>query len=176
MYIYGVDREQARYLKENFATASARYADVNDTLEVRVNSNEVVTINQEDITKVVESRIVELLKLAKNQINNLTNRKISYIIVTGGITELTGFNTVVENTLGINASILNDNMMGIRNNKFSSAAGIIKYFDKKMELKDKTYSMFDNDQIDTMMNFTNGNMVSLDEIFTSNVDDYFDRN
>ena len=172
IYIYGVDRQEARYLKENFAVASVRYADVNDTIDVKINDNESVTINQEDLTKVVESRISELLKLAKNQINNLTNRKISYIIVTGGITGLVGFNTVVENTLGINASVLNDNIMGIRNNKFSSAAGIIKYFDKKMDLRDKTYSMFDNDQVNTMMEFTNGNMVSLDEESTSDVDDY----
>ncbi|MBE6150912.1 MAG: cell division protein FtsA [Firmicutes bacterium] len=162
-YIYGVSLEKARELKENFAVCSTRYADVNDTIEVQISDNEMVTINQEDITKVVESRIVELLKLSKNQINNLTNRKISYIIVTGGITELTGFGSVVENTLGINASISNDTIMGIRNNKFSSAAGVIKYFDKKMELRDKVYSMFDKNQIDSMMNFDSGNMVPLEE-------------
>lgn len=176
MYVYGVDKLQARYLKENFAVCSTRYADVNDTLDVQINDNEMITINQEDITKVVESRIIELLKLSKKQINSLTNRKISYIIVTGGITELTGFNTLVENTLGINASTLNGNIMGIRNNKFSSAAGIIKYFDKKMELKDKIYSMFDKNQIDSMMSFDNGNMVPFEEVSTSSVEDYFTGN
>ena len=162
-YIYGVSLDKARELKENFAVCSTRYADVNDTIDVQISDNEMVSINQEDITKVVESRVVELLKLSKNQINNLTNRKISYIIVTGGITELTGFSSVVENTLGINASISNDTIMGIRNNKFSSAAGVIKYFDKKMELRDKVYSMFDKNQIDSMMNFDSGNMVPLEE-------------
>lgn len=176
MYIYGVDENQARYLKENFAVSSVRYADINETLEVKVNDNEMITINQEEITKVVESRLLELLKLAKNQINNLTNRKISYIIVTGGITELTGFNSVVENTLGINASTLNDNIIGIRNNKFSSAAGIIKYFDKKMELRDKVYSMFDKNQTDSMMNFDNGNMVPFEEETTIRDEEYFTGN
>jgi len=175
-YIYGVDSKQARYLKENFAVCSTKYSDVNDAVDIQINDNEVVTINQEDITKVVESRVVEILKLAKKQINNLTNRKISYIIVTGGITELTGFNSVVENTLGINASTLSESIMGIRNNKFSSAAGIIKYFDKKMELRDKIYSMFDKNQINSMMDFDNGNMVPLKEVSTSNVDDYFTSN
>ncbi len=164
IYIYNVDREQARFLKENFAVASTRYADVNDTLEVNLSDNEVITVNQEEVTKVVEARIIELLKLAKNQINNLTNRKISYIIVTGGITELTGFNAVVENTLGINAYVLNNNIMGIRNNKFSSAAGVVKYFDKKMKMRDKTYSMFDRDQVEKMMSFENGNMIPLEDV------------
>ena len=176
MYIYGVNEEQARYLKENFAVSSTRYADINETIDIKLSDNEMITINQEDITKVVESRVVELLKLAKNQINNLTNRKISYIIVTGGITELTGFSSVVENTLGINATTLNDNIIGIRNNKFSSAAGIIKYFDKKMELRDKVFSMFDKNQIDSMMNFDNGNMVPFEEDSTSNVENDFSSN
>lgn len=176
MYIYGVNEEQARYLKENFAVSSTRYADINETIDIKLSDNEMITINQEDITKVVESRVVELLKLAKNQINNLTNRKISYIIVTGGITELTGFGSVVENTLGINATTLNDNIIGIRNNKFSSAAGIIKYFDKKMELRDKVFSMFDKNQIDSMMNFDNGNMVPFEEDSTSNVENDFSSN
>lgn len=176
MYIYGVNEDQARYLKENFAVSSTRYADVNETIDIKLSDNEMITINQEDITKVVESRVVELLKLAKNQINNLTNRKISYIIVTGGITELTGFGSVVENTLGINATTLSDNIIGIRNNKFSSAAGIIKYFDKKMELRDKVFSMFDKNQIDSMMNFDNGNMVPFEEDSTSNVENDFSSN
>ncbi len=163
VYIYGLDYSQAHYLKENFVTASTSYSDVNETIDVEISDNETKVINQEEITKVVESRIVELLKLAKNQINNLTNRKISYIIVTGGITELTGFNAVVENTLGINASILNSNIMGIRNNKFSSAAGIIKYFNDKMMLIDKTYSMFDKNQVDTIMRFNNDTEFPLEQ-------------
>ena len=174
-YVYGIDLKQARNLKENFAVCSTRYADINDTIEVPISDNEVVTINQEDITKVVESRVEELLKLAKKQINSLTNRKISYIIVTGGITELTGFNSVVESTLGINASVINDSIMGIRNNRFSSAAGIIKYFDKKMELRDKIFSMFDKEQISNMMSFNNGNMVPLDGINISD-EEYFTSN
>ncbi len=170
MYIYGVSSKDARYLKENFAVSSSRYADVNETVDIKISDNEMVTINQDDLAKVVESRIEELLKLSKKLINSLTNRKISYIIVTGGITELTGFNSVVENTLGISASTLNDNIIGIWNYKFSSAAGIIKYFDKKMELRDKIYSMFDNNQIVSMMDYDNGNMVPFEEDSTDDVE------
>lgn len=176
MYVYGINERDARYLKENFAVSSTRYADVNETIDIKISDNEMVTINQEDLAKVVESRIEELLKLSKKLINSLTNRKISYIIVTGGITELTGFSSVVENTLGISASTLNDNIIGIRNNKFSSAAGIIKYFDKKMELRDKIYSMFDNSQIVSMMNYDNGNMVPFEEDTADEVEEYFTSN
>ncbi len=154
MYVYGVDRKTARYLKEKFAVGSTKYSDQNDSIEVEVNENEKVTISQEDITKVVEARIIELLKLSKNQINNLTNRKISYIIVTGGIANIPGFNNLVENVLGISAYVINSNIIGIRNNKFTTAAGLIKYYDNKMKLRDKNYSMFSNEQIDVLMSYT----------------------
>ena len=150
-YIYGVDLNVAKELKEKFAVCSRRYADINDTLEINLNENEKIAINQYEITEVVESRVVELLKLAKKQINDLTKRKISYIIVTGGISELTGFSYVVENILGINASTLNMTTIGIRNNKYSSAIGIIKYFHDKMSLRNKDITMIDQDKIDELM-------------------------
>ena len=175
LYMYGVDLEQARFLKENFALSMSKDADANDTIELELNSGEILTLNQKDVTRIVEARIVELLKLAKKEINNLTNRKISYIIVTGGITGLTGFSTVLEKALGMEAYVLNANIMGIRNNKFSSAAGIIKYYDKKMDLIEKKYSMFSKEQVNTMMAFSNGNMVPLDE-GTSTNDNYVNNN
>ena len=127
-YVYGVDLTTSRTLKENFAVCSRRYADANDVLEIETKNGDRVIVNQYEISEIVESRVVELLKLAKKVINNLTKRKISYIIVTGGISELIGFSYVVENTLGINASTLNITTIGIRNNKYSSASGIIKYY------------------------------------------------
>ena len=86
-YVYGVDLTTSRTLKENFAVCSRRYADVNDVLEIETKNGDKVIINQYEISEIVESRVVELLKLAKKQINNLTKRKISNIIVTGGISE-----------------------------------------------------------------------------------------
>lgn len=150
-YIYGIDLATARDLKENFSVSSRKYADSNDNIELTLNKEETIKINQYELSEIVEARISELLKLAKKSINNLTNRKISYIIVTGGITELTGFGYVVENVLGINASTLNITTLGIRNNKYSTAMGIIKYFHEKLKLRDINYSMFDEDKLDSLM-------------------------
>lgn len=141
-YVYHVDKRTARYLKENFAVSNKRYADVNDTIEVMTKNGEKLTLNQLELSEVVEARITEILRLAKKQINILTNREISYIIITGGISELAGFQYVLDNVLGRDANTLNITTMGIRNNKYSSAAGITKYFHEKLELRGKSYSMF----------------------------------
>ncbi len=172
-YVYGVDLATSRTLKENFAVCSRRYADVNDVLEVETKTGDRVIINQYEISEIVESRVVELLKLAKKEINNLTKRKISYIIVTGGITELTGFSYVVENTLGINASTLNITTIGIRSNKYSSVAGIIKYYHEKMKFRDKEASMFDADEINEMLNNKKSIKKTTNDTIVSKVFGYF---
>ena len=151
-YVYGLDLLSSKNLKENFAVACRRYADINDVKEVAKKDNSKIMINQYELTEIVEARLVELLKLAKKELNHLTKRKISYIIVTGGITELSGFNYVIENVLGINATCMNITTMGIRNNKFSTCAGLIKYLNDKLELRDSNYTMFNKDKINSLMN------------------------
>lgn len=172
-YVYGVDLTTSRTLKENFAVCSRRYADANDVLEIETKNGDRVIVNQYEISEIVESRVVELLKLAKKVINNLTKRKISYIIVTGGISELIGFSYVVENTLGINASTLNITTIGIRNNKYSSASGIIKYYHEKMQLREIDGSMFDIDKIEEMLNNKSNMKKTTNDTIVSKVFGYF---
>ena len=157
-FIYKVDLKEARKLKEKFALSSSRYADSNDDIVVTNKENKKITINQIEISKVIESRIGEILKLAKNEINRLTKREISYIIVVGGISELAGFNYVVEETLGIKASCFNMKELGARHNKYTSAFGSCKYFDKKCMLKEKSIDMFSLDEIESFISPKKKNM------------------
>ena len=162
-YIYGTDNNVSRELKEKFALGNRKYADANETLEIETQDGNKKIISQLEITEVVEARAMELLKLAKKEINDLTNRKISYIIITGGISELPGFNYDVEEVFepNLNANILNITTMGIRNNKYSSAIGIIKYFDSKMKLREKNISLIDEDKIEIIEK--NKNFVDLED-------------
>ncbi|MCI8588791.1 MAG: hypothetical protein HFG40_03985, partial [Bacilli bacterium] len=129
--------------------------DASDYVEVMNKNQEKVKIGQLEISELVENKIVELLKLAKKQINLLTNREISYIIITGGISELAGFQYVVENVFDRRATTLDITTMGVRNNMYSSAFGMIKYFYYKLESRGKTYSMFNESQAEDLVS-TNG--------------------
>lgn len=157
-FVYKLDLKEAKNLKETFALTSARYADNNDDITVVDKENKKITINQTQISEVIESRIKEILKLAKNEINRLTKREISYIIVVGGISELAGFNYVVEETLGIKASCFNMKELGARHNKYTSAFGSCKYFDKKCMLKEKSIDMFSLDEIESFISPKKKNM------------------
>lgn len=172
-YVYRVDTSVARNLKENFAVSNKKYTDSNDVVEINSKIGEKLVINQYEISDVVESRLVEILKFAKNSINDLTKREISYIIVTGGISELAGFQYVIENVFGKIAVVHNITNMGIRNNKYSSAIGLIKYFDYKMNLRDRNFSMITDEK--TLMN-KKKNTVSEDNNIISRVFDMFTGN
>lgn len=157
-YIYKIDLKEARNLKENFVVACERYADIHDSIKVKTEAGEIQVINQLDASKVVEARIVEILKVAKSEIKNLTNRQISYIIVVGGLSELAGFQYLADATLGHLALVFNSTAMGIRHNKYTSVYGVIKYFDSKLELRGKNCDMFNTSDIDKLISMKNKDM------------------
>lgn len=140
-YLYHIKMGQARKLKEKFAVSNTRYSDISNTIELVNMEEQKIVLNQLEVSEIVESRLVDLLKQAKNQINLLTNREISYIIITGGISELAGFEYVVENIFDRRCSTLNISTMGIRSNIYSCSYGMIKYFHNKLDLRGLSYSM-----------------------------------
>lgn len=155
-YIYKIDNKLARELKENFVVALSSYADSNETIEITTKAGEKQENNQLNFSKVVESRCEQILKISKNELKNLTKREIRYIIITGGISELAGFQYLIEEVLGIKANVCNITTMGIRHNKYSSTLGIIKYFDSKLSLRDKKVSMLNDGDINNLISVKEG--------------------
>ncbi len=144
-YIYKVDNQEAVKIKEKFALASKEHANVNDYYEVTNQMGENIKINQLEVTEVVSSRIEEILVLARKEINTLTKSEVDYIIITGGTSSISGFNIAVEEVLGLVASVGNIKILGVRNNKYSSAIGNIVYFINKLKLKGQDYTMISDE-------------------------------
>ena len=146
-YMYRTKTSVAKRIKETFAVGSTKYADKDDTMEIVTKAEEVILINQYDASSVVEARLNYLLELAKNEISLLTNKEISNIIITGGITELLGFGYVCEKVFDNKVSILDIKTMGIRNNMYSSCFGLIKYFNSKLDFRGINYSMIKDEDL-----------------------------
>lgn len=151
-YVYKIKRGQARRLKESFALASSKYASSDDTIELVNKEGQDIVLNQLEVSKVIEARVIDLLKLAKKQITLLTNRQISNIIITGGISEIDGFTSVVEKEFDHRTSVLDIRNMGVRNNMYSSCLGLIKYFYNKLDFRGITYSMVKDDDSSKLNN------------------------
>lgn len=165
--IYNISLDKAILLKEKFATISTRFAREVVKVSLKTKDNGLIELNQLDISKIMEIKFIELLKLIKNSINNLTKDKISYIIMTGGITESEGFDYILDNTFGIISKRLVMNEIGIRNNIYSSAFGSLKYYDEKLSFKDRDYSMISEEDLKEFLKKPyKNNKINIDEILS----------
>ena len=172
-YIFKIENSEARKLKETFAVSLNSYADNNDVVEVKDIYGEKKLLSQVGVSKIVEARLREILKFAKNEIKNLTNREIRYIIITGGLSELAGFSYLIEEEFGSLAKVCNISTMGIRHNKYSSALGIVKYFDDKLSLRGKSYNMLNNEDIESLIS-TGQRLTNNDNIISKVFGHFFD--
>lgn len=149
-YMYKLSMETAKDLKEKYALITRNSSSLNDMKEVKNKDLELVKINQYELSEVVLSRIDEMFNLINQELNILTSHKPNIIFVTGGITNMNNFHQICREKLGNCAIIGSVNLIGLRNNKFSSAIGNIIYFVNKLKLKGKDYSMISSDEMDIL--------------------------
>ena len=140
-YVFGINVIDARTIKEKFSFAHKRFVTLTDTYEIKNNDEKLIKIGQLEVTEVVMSRLTEILNYAKKQILLLTKKNIEYIIITGGTTEMKYFKNLVYEILGKDVIIYLMKDIGIRDNKYISTFGSIKYFIEKMTIRGKDYSM-----------------------------------
>lgn len=151
-YMFNINIFDARILKEKFASSHKRFIALNDVYEIKNTAGELIKLNQIEVTEIVMDRLAEILKLAHKQIMLLTKQNISYIVITGGLTEIKAFKNLVYEILGKNVIIYSEDTLGVRNNKYTTAIGMIKYFADKMETRGKEYSMVDKEDEDILIN------------------------
>lgn len=171
-YMYKVDIPTACELKLKFALAHKRNANVNDIIEVKSAINDGLKVNQFELSEIVMSRLEEILNEAKKEINLLTSRKIDYIIITGGTSNMQGFEYVVKDVFGDNANIGNVKMLGIRDNSYSSCIGNLVYFISKLKLKNKDYSMISDNEA-YQMTSVNSRKLSTSDSMLGKIFGYF---
>lgn len=150
-YIYYTTKKVARKTKENFGIAHPRYASKTETYEIRDVNGKLVSINQYELSNVINKRLVEILNVAKNELKVLTNKQIRYIMVLGGITDMPGVNFVLEEVFNKGTKTYTMNTLGIRKSRFITVSGAIKHFVKKIRLRGKEYSMFSSDDVDGLI-------------------------
>lgn len=156
-YMFNINVFDAREIKEKFASSHKRFIALNDVYEVKNTAGEVIKLNQIEVTEIVMDRLAELLKLAQKQILLLTKQNISYIVITGGLTEIRAFKNLVYEILGKDVIIYTEDTLGARNNKYTTSIGMIKYFIDKMEVRGKEYSMIDEQDEELLINPNNKN-------------------
>lgn len=155
-YVYNIKMSQAKKLREIFAVADKVYANKNEVYEVTNKSQMKTKINQYEISDIISNKLKEMLQNAKKELNHLTKKEIRYIIITGGISNMPGFDDLAREVLSDKAINKRIDIIGIRDNSYSSAIGMIQFFVNKLRIRGKAYSMFDEEKevelIDTRNN------------------------
>ena len=145
-YVFKIAKKDAEYLKERLVTSDIHMAQPSETIMIKNVSGEDIKINQYDISAVAISRLNEIFSLIKKQINLLTKKEISYIIISGGLSELSHFDRYLDSTFGNVARIGNIPEIGARSNKYSVALGMIKYYNSRLKLRNVEFSIFSIDE------------------------------
>jgi len=164
-FIYKINKKDAKNIKDKICLAHNRMANPGVFIEMTDQFGENIRINQYEASSVASSRLDEILKLTKKQINLLTKKEIHYIMITGGITEMPDFNLLVEENFGHHAKIANIPDLGARNNKYSTAVGLIKYYEKKQRLRNKEFSIYNLEEQEELsgygrkMNFSDNSVL-----------------
>lgn len=164
-FIYKINKKDAKNIKDKICLAHNRMANPGVFIEMTDQFGESIRINQYEASSVASSRLDEILKLTKKQINLLTKKEIHYIMITGGITEMPDFNLLVEENFGHHAKIANIPDLGARNNKYSTAVGLIKYYEKKQRLRNKEFSIYNLEEQEELsgygrkMNFSDNSVL-----------------
>lgn len=156
-YMFNINIFDARTIKEKFASSHKRFIALNDVYEVKNTAGEIIKLNQIEVTEIVMDRLAEILELARKQILLLTKQNISYIVITGGLTEIRAFKNLVYEILGKDVIIFNEDTLGIRDNKYITSIGMIKYFIDKMETRGRDYTMIEKEEEDLLINPNNKN-------------------
>ena len=160
-------------LKEKFALAYKRHANVSELYEVETTYDEKIKVNQFEISELVERRMEEILKLAKKELNILTNKELQYIIVTGGTSNLQDLQYLVDEVFAKKASITHLKLIGIRDNKYSSCVGNIVYFMTKLKLREKGYTMFSGSDVEDLISTKKNKLNMSNESMLGKVFGYF---
>ena len=155
--VYNLKRNETEYLKEKLALAVINNADEKETITLTKKNGEEITVNQYELSKIVSEKMDNLLKIIKKNINLLTKKEISYIIITGGLSEIKDINLLINNVFNKNGKIGKINNLGARDNSYSVALGMLKYFNSKLLLRNREFSSLTEEEIDAMCTISEKN-------------------
>ena len=145
-YVYNISLDKARKIKEIFVNLDKKSVSKDDNYDLKDKSGIKISINQKEVSEIVYNNLLEIIKKAKKELNNLTKKEIHYIIITGGISNIPGFDTICSEVYNEVVSHKIEKI-GIRDNMYSSSYGLIKYFINKLELRGREYSMFNEEEV-----------------------------
>lgn len=170
---YKIELKEAKRIKEKFAYAHNKHANVSDFYEISNEQNEDIKINQYEVSELCMNKLIEIIELAKKEMKILSNKELDYIIFTGGVSNMTQFEHLIKEHVGSKASIGEMKIIGVRSNNYSSCVGNIIYFISKLRFKGKNYSMISSKDMENLSSRRGSTNISSDSMLGKVVEYFF---
>ena len=150
---FNIRKKDAIFLRETYGRlVNDNLKDEDDVLITDLDGKEI-RINRYELCKFISKQLHDIIKLIKKNINDLTKKEISYIIITGGLAEFKDLGILLDQEFD-NVKLGNIEEIGARDNSFSVSIGALKYFNEKLSLRGKDFGMLSDEDIELL---TNGN-------------------
>jgi len=170
-YVYKTSMIEAKNLKERFSLASLKYASVSDIYDLTSEDGKIIKVNQHEVSEVAVARLEEVIRQAKLAIDGLASKDLDYIIFTGGVSNMPYLDLLIQRMFGEVAKIARINIVGVRNNKYSTSLGNVVYYINKQKLVGDIKGMVDS--IDSLSSIKKNMMNLKEESMLGKVASYF---
>ena len=127
-----LENKELETLKHDYGSAKKECIDQSQTIILNIDNREI-TINEYDLANIIQSRMIEIFEEVKRKISksNISNNPFG-IVITGGGSQLKNTDILAQEIFEQNIVIgyprnINGTEDIIRNPRFSTAIGLIKY-------------------------------------------------
>lgn len=172
-YIYKTSMMEAKKMKEKFAVANPKNASVSDLYDLVTENGQVVKVNQNEVSEIVNARLEEILTQIKKEIFVMAPKDLDYLIITGGTSNLMYLEKMAKDIFGDRIKVGKSNTIGIRNNKYSTCIGNILYYINKQKLRGSVDSMLSEEELNELSSTKKNILKFSNESMLGKVTQYF---
>lgn len=124
-----ISLRQAEQIKLEHGYAFSADASENETFEIDViGSSKALTINQTDLSVIIEARLEEILVMVDDELTNAgLNQLPNGFVLTGGTTVIPGMMEIAEQVFDSRVRIVYPDYIGVRHPSLSTAVGLISH-------------------------------------------------
>ena len=172
-YIYKTSMIEAKKVKEKFAVAITKNASVSDLYDLVTENGQIVKVNQNEISEIVNARLEEIFGTIKKEMLTMAQKELDYIIITGGTSNIMYLEKMARDIFGPRVSVGKSNIIGVRNNKYSTCMGNILYYINKQKLKGDNEGMLNGQELENLSSTKKNILKFSNESMLGKVTQYF---
>lgn len=144
---YAISMLVARDLLNEIGAGFKTSHDFFKTVEVVNIEGEQLQLDKDEISTFVNHKLLQILQIIKQEILKFDDMQFDLIVLSGGLTEIIGFDKVMSRVFEKNTKKYEARYLGGRNSAFVVCLGLIRFTHEKFENRSKMECSFSEEEI-----------------------------